>query len=131
MLCTTLAELLDAVGDAPVGKPPQPVERERWARAIANQSLATEIVVARDGDARVQVEAGEVDRALVARRRLHAAAAMLGVGVIAKRAHGPTLHRDRGAGVERRLRAWLLQAERDERHEDERRDEAGGHGREP
>jgi hypothetical protein len=67
------------------------------------------LVVARDGHARVKVEAVDLDGTLVARWRLAAAAALVrSVWRIAQGAHGSALHRDHGAGVERSLRAGLL-----------------------
>jgi hypothetical protein len=53
VLRATVAQLLDAVCDAPVGKPAQPVESQGRPGAVAHQSFASEIVVARDGDAGV------------------------------------------------------------------------------
>jgi hypothetical protein len=67
---------------------------------VARPSLAPEIVGPRDGDTHMQVEAVDLDGALVARRRLDAVAVLV-VGVIAKRPNGSALHADRGARFER------------------------------
>ena len=112
MLRAATPQLLDAVRDAAIGQAAQPVESERRARAVAHQPFAAEIVVACDGDVGVEVEPISLDGAALARGRLDAAARVLRVGTVAKGAHGAALHRDRGAGVERSLRARLLRCQR-------------------
>jgi hypothetical protein len=64
-LRASVAQLLDAVRDAPSRKQPQPAEREGRARAIAQEAFAPEIVVSFDGYARLEVETVEVDGAEV------------------------------------------------------------------
>lgn len=109
MLRPAVAQLLDPVGDAPVGQPAQPVQSERRARSVSHQLFPAHVVVACDGDAGVQVEALDLDGAFAARRGLDAAVALgLRVRIVAQCAHRTALRRNGGARLERRLRARLL-----------------------
>ena len=104
LLGATVAEPFDPVGQPATRKSAQPVDGKRWARSVTAKALAAEIVVGRDGYARLDVEAcalhGDTG---VSYRSDEGLAVVCGVRLVAQRVDFAPSHRDRGAGVERAL----------------------------
>src|SRR5271169_4537302 len=105
MLGAPTGKLLDAVCNAAAGQSPQPVEGERGTSAVSAQPLASEVVVSRQCDARVQVEPIQVYSLVRLRRLQRLCLLFLSVGGDPKRLHRSAPHGEGGAGVERAR--WL------------------------
>jgi hypothetical protein len=96
------ARLLDSVADASAGERSESLERKRRARAVATESLATQIVVRLDVHARVKIEPFEIHCVVRGCRSREDLLSVFFVAAVAHRGRGPATHREVGASFERR-----------------------------
>ena len=95
------ARVLHAVGDVPVARDGEPIEREGGARAVAEESLAAFVGVRLDADGGVYVEALVPRREASGGLGIERAAAVIGIPRVVGVGQSSTEERDAGAGVER------------------------------
>jgi len=61
LAASATGNVLDSIAHLPAWQPSKPFERQRWARPIAQQSLATEVIGRPDAHPRVQLETVALD----------------------------------------------------------------------